>query len=55
MRRQHPITHGAITGAENHNSPLDGNDIEMSTEPQENNQMVLPPMRLAIALQKMKQ
>lgn len=37
MKRQHPITHGAITGAENH-SPLDGNDIEMSTEPQENNQ-----------------
>lgn len=38
MRRQHPITHVAITGAENHNSPLDGNDNEMSTEPQENNQ-----------------
>lgn len=38
MKRQHPMTHVAITETKKHNSPLDGNVIEMSTEPQENNQ-----------------
>lgn len=32
------MTHVAIAGTENHNSLLDGNDIEMLTEPKENNQ-----------------
>lgn len=39
IRRQHPITHVAITGAENPNSPFDRNVIEMLTEPQETNQV----------------
>lgn len=32
------MTHVAIAGTENHNSLLDGNDIETLTEPKENNQ-----------------
>lgn len=38
VRKQHPFTDVAISGAENHDSSIDGNIFEMSTEPQENYQ-----------------